>query len=305
MSQSAPVKSHPLDLTDQDEDEKCTGVSKSASFTRGDNKLNLTLEGLMRRRPDKPIAPKRPDPPKQALKLEDKQINFFIEIGQVRWFYKGDKDSTANNGLSTPTGVSQTSLPSIQSSSNMINPDQSSHTLNENDINNNNNNNSNMSSVNLNTKKWYKFSKVDSFNLEIEYRDMISKKVLNANSEVNFVQVLNNLYEVNLESKKCYPIYWKAAKTMSVMRCIWYTDSGEPFDERIGELIERKHIELFRDQLGNENDNSINGDLQVRTPSPTENNEDLGPKCSKNELVKSVEINANYSKNRQIENSFQ
>lgn len=293
MSQNTRVTSHPLDLNDPEEDDNYSSTSISASFKKTDTKINFTLEGLMRRRPEKPVAPKRPDPPKQLLKLEEKHLNFYIEIDQVRWFYRGDKVSTT--GPNTPSAVSQTSLPNVQSSSNLVTPEQSVHSINENDINNNNNNNSNMSSVNLNPKKWYKFSKIDSYNLEIEHRDMMSKKMHNLNSEVNLVPVLNNLYEVNLETKKCYPIYWKSPKTMSVMRCIWYTDNGEPFDERIGDQIEKKHIELFKDQLANDSENSINGDLQARTtsPSPTENNEDAGNKSSKNELVKSIESKNN------------
>jgi hypothetical protein len=78
---------------------------------------------------------------------------------------------------------------------------------------------------------------------------MVTKQRLNQPSEPKLVQVLDNLYEVNLTTKKLYPIYWKQTKTMSVRRCIWFKDTNEPLDEKVGEEIERKHIELFRDSL--------------------------------------------------------
>jgi hypothetical protein len=39
---------------------------------------------------------------------------------------------------------------------------------------------------------------------------------------------------------------------MTVMRSIWINDNGEPLEERASEEIEKKHIELFEDQLANE-----------------------------------------------------
>ena len=41
---------------------------------------------------------------------------------------------------------------------------------------------------------------------------------------------------------------------MTVIRSIWINDNGEPFEEKASEEIEKKHIELFKDQLANEID---------------------------------------------------
>jgi hypothetical protein len=62
----------------------------------------------------------------------------------------------------------------------------------------------------ISSKKWYMFNKWDSYNIEVEYRDMLSRKHLNVASEPKLVQVLDGLYEVNLGVKKCFSIYWKS-----------------------------------------------------------------------------------------------
>ncbi|CAF0849369.1 unnamed protein product [Brachionus calyciflorus] len=300
MDEDKPKKMHPLEINPFEEEEDSYEFKYTRTYSlnrsideviekKADNRKSEHFENLIipKRRPDKRIAPKIP--PKND---ENKSINFYIDIDQVRWFYKGDKDSYNGTGLNTPnTNMSTTSLPTVQSSSNLLTPDQSSQNLTENDINNNSNNNNNScpSNINITSKKWHMFSKIDSYNLEIEYRDMMSKKHLNIHTESNLVQVLNDLYEVNLETKKCYPIYWKVSKTMTVMRCIWYTDNNEPFEERVGEIIEKKHIELFKEQLSNENDNSVNNDYQARASSPESIDESTSNKTNKNE-TKPVEL---------------
>lgn len=95
------------------------------------------------------------------------------------------------------------------------------------------------------------FKKWDSFNLETEYRKMtMSRKNSRASTkEEVVVQVLDNMYEVNLDTRKCYHIYQKTGRKMKVQRCLWYRDTNEPFDEHVGEEIEKRHVELFRDTL--------------------------------------------------------
>ena len=94
------------------------------------------------------------------------------------------------------------------------------------------------------------FSKWDSINLELEYRDVATRRSSNnSQTDPKLVQVLDNLFEVNMLTKKCYPIYWKQTKTMTVRRCIWFNNANEPLDEKVGEEIERKHVELFRDSM--------------------------------------------------------
>jgi hypothetical protein len=61
---------------------------------------------------------------------------------------------------------------------------------------------SNKSAKNLNIindLKWTPFNKLDSFNLEQNYRN---------NPLTNKIQVLDGLYEVNLETRQCKAIYW-------------------------------------------------------------------------------------------------
>ncbi len=48
---------------------------------------------------------------------------------------------------------------------------------------------------------------------------------------------------------------------MTVMRSIWINDNVEPFEEKASEEIEKKHIELFKDQLANEIDSCLSMDL--------------------------------------------
>ncbi len=104
------------------------------------------------------------------------------------------------------------------------------------------------------------FNKWDSYNLETEYRRMrASQRVResssssgdnpSANDDQILVQVLDNLYEVNLITRRCAPIYLKFGKKMKVQRCIWYRDGNEPFDERVGDEVEKRHVELVRDGL--------------------------------------------------------
>lgn len=283
MYENTPQKSHPLEIDDEDDFDTRPRSTDLSDKKSPEHKSFY----IPKRNPEKRMAPKRPEEPKITLKIDENKLNnFFIDIDQVGWFFKGDKEP--NQTATIPNnGTSATSLPSVQSSSNLL--DQAP---NENDINNNNNNNSNnLSNINVTRKKWHMFTKAECKGLELEYRDMISKKHLNIQCEPKLVPVLNNLYEVNLETKKCYPIYWKSSKTMSVMRCIWFSDSGEPFDERIGELIEKKHVELFKEQLSNETENSINNDFMLRAPSPEG---DEAAKSSKSEAAKPLECNVNY-----------
>lgn len=138
------------------------------------------------------------------------------------------------------------------------------------------------------------FSKWDSINLETEYRKMVwSRK--NRQSEHDeepvLVQVQNNLYEVNLQTRKCYPIYLKCGKKMKVQRCLWYRDTNEPFDEKIGEEIEKRHVELFRDVFTNRLsgislESASSPDDQFESSSIDSNSSKTGSKSTKTEMVK-------------------
>ena len=131
--------------------------------------------------PFKPKVPKRIAPrilpriPDKYLNSENKnsiapkeelttaELNFYIPIDNVGWFYKKDQEINALKA--------QNSCP-----------------------------------------KWIMFNKLDSFNLEVEYRSMQTQADA---SEPKLVQVLDDLYEVNLTTRKCYAIYWKGKSSDS------------------------------------------------------------------------------------------
>ena len=56
-------------------------------------------------------------------------------------------------------------------------------------------------------RKWIFFSKLDSYNIELEYRNSRIQR-----RKPNLVQVLDGLYEVNLRLRECFPIYWEGYK---------------------------------------------------------------------------------------------
>lgn len=56
--------------------------------------------------------------------------------------------------------------------------------------------------------KWTPFDEIDSYNLELEYRNLIE-----SNYDSNcIIQVLDGLYEVDLSKRECYSIYWEGKK---------------------------------------------------------------------------------------------
>jgi hypothetical protein len=146
----------------------------------------------------------------------DKNKNFYIYIDHVKWYYKGDKKSKGSKNQTAQSTTSSATILTKQtdsfSGSNEINISTSGYSA-SNDVNDLNNNifNTNRPNIhNISSKKWFEFNKYDSYNLELEYRDMMTKKNCNVSIPSKPVQVLENLYEVNLETKKCYSIYWKS-----------------------------------------------------------------------------------------------
>jgi len=209
---------------------------------------------------------------------------FFIDIHHVRWFYKGEKSSNEKNdrdSASNPNTIANLSVAATTAvtADEMTTSTTSNDSVNASNANNNLAGNSDVNVHRISSKKWIMFNKHDSYNLELEYRDMISKKLLNVAADPpKTVQVLDSLYEVNITTKKCYSIYWKS-RIISVMRAIWFTDNGEPFDEKSGEEIERRHIDLFRGDLlkSFDSDGSLNSDVDglkigsdASSTSPTE-----------------------------------
>lgn len=236
------TKSHPLEFDDADDDEtNFVNIHPKKSTSSNDliTKTNESATVSFKPKPGKRIAPKRPDEISIEIKKEvttptsasstpstidstpditnnnnnnnSKLNNFFIDIESVRWFYKGDKESSNSTNNLIP----------VQSSSNLLNENNSNENAPvPNDFNNNINGNNPAGSGNntggginvhhISSKKWYMFNKWDSYNIEVEYRDMLSKKQSNIGAEPKLVQVLDGLYEVNLSVKKCFSIYWKS-----------------------------------------------------------------------------------------------
>jgi hypothetical protein len=169
-------------------------------------------------KPQKRIAPKIPDealanadrsktsPARPTFNLaevatssrtdEEKFTNFYIDIEQVRWFYKNDKEPTPSQTGLFPNSASTQALTSPNSSSSynlaaegqnqsQLHYQHSYSTLNSptdtrgpsppppssNDINNNSG--SNNSTIHT-SKKWHMFSKWDSINLEVSCFQKIS-----------------------------------------------------------------------------------------------------------------------------------
>ena len=165
---------------------------------------------------------------------DNKTPNFFVDINRVRWFYKADKKSAVSlllqSQMSTQSSSSsvvgaaepQTPTPLIAASgsqsnlqTSMLVGDESPSVLDVTDASSaaaiiNEHNNSVVNIHHISSKKWIEFNKLDSFNLETEYRETLGRKHLNYSSESKTVQVLDDLYEVDLETKKCYSIYWKS-----------------------------------------------------------------------------------------------
>jgi len=200
--------------------------------------------------PKRRYLPKIPD--NNNNRFIEKPINFYIEIENVKWFYKPDQDQTTTSNSS---GSNTTNSPNIIDDS----------------INDSNSTN----------KKWLYFNKLDSFNLEVEYRSLQTKRLFTNNIEPNLVQVLDGLYEVNLLTKKCNAIYWKA-QSMIVMRSLWFTDNNlEPFDEKSSDEIEKKHNELFREQISKTTDTNNETNIQTMETNTTISSETDDSKTGK------------------------
>lgn len=117
-------------------------------------------------------------------------------------------------------------------------------------------------------KTWKPFMGHDSLNIEIMYRRFTQ---LNPGGSVNqerfgedgaplerresvdagveAVCVRGGLYEVDVRSKECYPVYWNQQERIPVMRGQWFTDATwAPVEEDESELIEKEHLTCFRGQ---------------------------------------------------------
>jgi hypothetical protein len=88
------------------------------------------------------------------------------------------------------------------------------------------------------------------------------------------------------------------------MRVIWFYENGEPIEEKFGEDVERKHVELFKEKLWKQFDseNSLNSeperlnlDVQPVVPSSPVQNDDSANKPGKPNDSKAQTIEGNTS----------
>ncbi|XP_016310980.1 phospholipase DDHD1b isoform X2 [Sinocyclocheilus anshuiensis] len=64
---------------------------------------------------------------------------------------------------------------------------------------------------------------------------------------VDAVCVRGGLYEVDINKKDCYPVYWNQQDHIPVMRGQWFTDgTWLPLEEEDSDLIELEHLGCFR-----------------------------------------------------------
>jgi hypothetical protein len=192
----------------------CSESTSDSSTFVSNVAIAAATSAVSKPKPPKRIAPKLPDealsvrlsdrtPPnvKPTFSLndlspkaeslgggEERFTSFYIDIEQVRWFYKNDKEpSTSQTGL-FPSSASTQGLFGMSSNSSSYNlaaeaaqlpQPQSSSNLNSpsdgrgpsppppSDINNNANSGSSNSSTIHTSKKWHMFSKWDSISLEV------------------------------------------------------------------------------------------------------------------------------------------
>jgi hypothetical protein len=260
MQNKNNLKSHPLDnLVELDEQNFYKNIYP---VNTNNTSNNLLINVNNNNNNNNNIKPKVPPKRRYLPKIPDnnnnrfieKPINFYIEIENVKWFYKPDQDQTTTSNSS---GSNTTNSPNIIIIDDSINDSNSTN------------------------KKWLYFNKLDSFNLEVEYRSLQTKRLFTNNIEPNLVQVLDGLYEVNLLTKKCNAIYWKA-QSMIVMRSLWFTDNNlEPFDEKSSDEIEKKHNELFREQISKTTDTNNETNIQTMETNTTISSETDDSKTGK------------------------
>ncbi|XP_075782335.1 phospholipase DDHD1 isoform X2 [Pelodiscus sinensis] len=104
-------------------------------------------------------------------------------------------------------------------------------------------------------KSWKPFIGYDSLRLERAYRAL-------GPAAGPPVCVRGGLYEVELSSAECYPVYWQQTDKIPVMRGQWFIDgTWQPLEEEESNLIEQEHLNCFRGQQMQEN-----FDMEVSKP---------------------------------------
>ncbi|XP_070577524.1 phospholipase DDHD1-like isoform X2 [Ptychodera flava] len=105
-------------------------------------------------------------------------------------------------------------------------------------------------------RKWNYFSGYDSLQIEWKYRE-VHFHCTKTDDDVEMIIVRGGLYEVDVVSRKCYPIYWQA-EAFDVMRGTWFYDTLQPLEESLADDIEQSHLEKFRGQNKNDPPETLN-----------------------------------------------
>ncbi|XP_065259683.1 phospholipase DDHD1 isoform X3 [Chrysemys picta bellii] len=106
-------------------------------------------------------------------------------------------------------------------------------------------------------KSWKPFIGYDSLRLELAYRALGPGA-----GPGPPVCVRGGLYEVDVSSAECYPVYWQQTDKIPVMRGQWFIDgTWQPLEEEESNLIEQEHLSCFKGQQMQEN-----FDMEVSKP---------------------------------------
>ncbi|XP_013412513.1 phospholipase DDHD1 [Lingula anatina] len=103
-------------------------------------------------------------------------------------------------------------------------------------------------------KKWTPFTGYDSLRIEYKYRALLDnlhkpkRKVTEDGINVDLISVRGALYEVDVASKECYPIYW-TGEPAEILRGTWFHESSwQPLEEGYADQIETEHLAKFKSQ---------------------------------------------------------
>ncbi|XP_062432505.1 phospholipase DDHD1 isoform X2 [Rhea pennata] len=113
-------------------------------------------------------------------------------------------------------------------------------------------------------KTWKPFIGYDSLRIELAYRGLGpgGGAAPAERPAVEPVCVRSGLYEVDVASGECYPVYWNQTEKIPVMRGQWFIDgTWQPLEEEESNLIEQEHLDRFKGQQLQEN-----FDMEVSKP---------------------------------------
>ncbi|XP_046582420.1 phospholipase DDHD1-like [Haliotis rubra] len=93
-------------------------------------------------------------------------------------------------------------------------------------------------------KRWRAFIGYDSLRIECRYRALACDS--NGDIDVNErILVRGGLYDVEVENKRCHPIYW-TGDVSEIMRGIWFYDgTWQPMEEVYALPLEKEHMANF------------------------------------------------------------